>query len=424
MPGAGTRTATTTARPAARCLDLTRLISRVGRGPATGVDRVELAYLTHLIQHPVPLFCLIRTALGYLLLDQNGSRAVADRLTGVTAWGPADLIGHLTRKAPPAKRRAEADLRRLAIGRCPKSRLSRMLRRHLLPGAVYLNVGHSNLNSETLAAFKDVPGARITVLIHDTIPLDYPQFQRAGTPELFFAKLRQVSKYADLVIYNSAQSRADAHRWFATTGRTPVDLVSHLGVDPPRPDPLAIQPDLDLTHPYFMTVGTIEPRKNHALLLDVWEAFSAELPAGDIPNLFIIGSRGWENEELFTRLDASPLSGHRIFECANVGDPALSALLARAAGLLCPSFAEGFGLPPVEAAALNIPVICTKLPVFEEVLGNIPVYLPPDDVYSWMQSIIRLTKEKRAGLERAGGTSSQFRTPTWVDHFNLVLKVT
>ena len=139
--------------PAARCLDITRLVSRLGRGAATGVDRVELAYLRVLVADPVPLFLLTRTALGFVLVGPDGaSRALAafqrDRL-----WGRADLIGRLTRKAHPLKRRAESDLRRWAAARCRRGALARMLAARLPAGTEYFSVGHSNLSEEALTAW-------------------------------------------------------------------------------------------------------------------------------------------------------------------------------------------------------------------------------------------------------------------------------
>ena len=88
-------------------------------------------------------------------------------------------------------------------------------------------------------------------------------------------------------------------------GRVPPGCVAALGVlvaSPCQPD-LA---ELDLARPWFVTIGTIEPRKNHALLLDVWQALSQRLPAAQMPQLVIAGSRGWRNEAVFRRLDARP----------------------------------------------------------------------------------------------------------------------
>ena len=92
--------------PPARLLDLTRSLRRVGRG-ATGVDRVELAYLSHLLTEDAPLFGVARTALGYVLLDRDGMRGFQDRLRGRIPWGRADLLSRLPRGRAVALSRAD-----------------------------------------------------------------------------------------------------------------------------------------------------------------------------------------------------------------------------------------------------------------------------------------------------------------------------
>jgi len=421
MPGGGTRTAITTS--SARCLDLTRLISRAGRGPLTGVDRVEMAYLSHLLQDETPFFALARTGLGYVLMDRSGAAEIADRLQGRKAWGRIDAIGRLSFKASLSKRRAEADLRRLSIGRCRRTKLAQMLAQKLPTGIAYLNVGHSNLTDECLGAWQSM-GAKISILIHDTIPLDYPKYQRPGTPAQFEAKLQCVARHADLVICNSYQTQEDVKRWFGQWGYQINTLVAHLGVEVPKAEVGALPEGIDPNRPFFVTLGTIEPRKNHALLLDVWDSLAQDVPPADLPHLYIVGTRGWENEEVFDRLDHPPIMGKSVFEMSNLPDMAVAALMSQASAVLFPSHAEGYGLPPAEAISLGTPVICSDLAVFREVLGNIPVYLKPDDVYSWKQSIIGSTQRKRAGQHRTSEEPSDFKLPTWADHFNLVLRET
>ncbi|RVT83398.1 glycosyltransferase family 1 protein [Rhodobacteraceae bacterium CCMM004] len=402
---------------AARCLDLTRSLSRVGRGPATGIDRVERAYLTAILAADAPAYGLVRTAWGDALLDRRGLTALKARLDRRTPWGGPDLPARLSRRLSPARRAAEADVRRLAVGTAPRWRLAALLARHLPPDATYVNVGHSNLSTRVLGAVAEGSGRRCVVLVHDTIPLDFPQFQRPGTPDVFRRRMQAVSTHADRVICNSAATASDVARHFTAFGRVPPLTVAHLGIATLPPDP-SQAPAIPTDRPYFLTVGTIEPRKNHALLLDVW-AEMAETGMTPPPRLVIAGSRGWNNDAVFARLDrADP---DTVVEVAGVPDGGLSALMQGAAGVLFPSVAEGFGLPPAEAAAMGVPVVCAPLPVYREFLGDAAIYAESRDLYSWRKEIEALTR--RAQVEQRSPHGPHVSLPTWEAHFKVVLNL-
>jgi hypothetical protein len=101
MPGDGTKLGTTTHNPPpARLLDLTRLMRRAGK-VLTGVDRVEAAYLRAMLHDDVPLFGLIRSRLGYILLDRAGLDALCPVLTGNPADVRQDQIWQLARGCRP-----------------------------------------------------------------------------------------------------------------------------------------------------------------------------------------------------------------------------------------------------------------------------------------------------------------------------------
>lgn len=410
------------AAPSARLLDLSRLVSRVGRGPWTGVDRVEAAYLTALQRSAEPLFALIRTSLGFVLLDRTGVAELSARLNGLVPWGRPDWRSRLHRRATPLRRRAEAELRRLALARCRSSGLAAMLKANLPGGTAWLTVGHANLDPVVFDAIHGIPGGRASVLVHDMIPLDHPDWQRTGTVASFEVRMRTVSDKADLVICNSKATEADCAHHFDVFGRVPPMITAHLGVSTPKPDIAALHAALDLPRRYFVVLGTIEPRKNHALLFRLWDHFAATLPADEIPMLVVAGARGWKNEDVFTWLDTSPLAGRQVREIAGLSDEAVAALIAGADALLMPSHAEGFGLPPAEALRLGTPVIANPLPVYWEILGNNPIYAPVDDMYSWATRILEIAKKEDAGRQAA--VRDTVVLPTWQEHFNLVLKVT
>lgn len=408
MPGGGTKLATTThSPPPARLLDVTRLIRRADQR-LTGIDRVEFAYLDRLAQDPVPAFGLIRTPYGYLLLDQPGLRQLADHVRD-DLWDTLPFWAQFPRPANPARRRAERTARRLAMARALPARLGQMLRQHLPPGCAYLNIGHSNFTARVIRAIRTLPRAKISVFVHDTIPLDAPEFQRTGSVAPFRAFLDRVEQNADRIIVNS-QATSDSLPEHMT--RMPPVTVALLGADlgPRRSDPPA-------DPPHFVVLGTIEPRKNHALLLDVWEA----LPDPK-PKLYILGRRGWENSEVFAQLDAADPA--TIIERNDASDAEAADLIATAAGFLFPSVIEGFGLPPLEAAALGTPVLCTDLPVYREFLDDIPVYLKPQDRYAWTQHIVSLTRDPRAARRIHHDKMREFNPPTWDAHFKTVLSRT
>ena len=400
----------------ARLLDLTRLVSRLGRGPLTGIDRVEYAYLDHLLRADRLLFGLVRTALGFVLLDRKGCAGLAALVRGDTALASADMIGRVLHRRNPLRGQAEAAARRFAIARSARPFLAHMLRR-LPDGSSYINVGHANLTARSLQHLHRAK-LRLVVMVHDTIPLDHPEFARAGTVEPFRRKLAAVSRHADVVIHTTNDARTKTERHFARMGRVPGGITANLGVPQPEPKLSDLPPGLTVTQPYFVALGTIEPRKNHRLLLDIWDHFGT---GPDVPRLFIIGGRGWASADLFARLSALPPE-HPVKLLPGLSDSAVTALLGGATALLFPSHAEGFGLPVVEAAVLGVPVITSNLPVIKELLGDNAVYLDVTDIYSWIETIKTHTDAVRHGDRDATRQKNRKDPPKWADHFKIVLK--
>lgn len=394
----------------ARLLDLTRSLRRAGRMP-TGVDRVEHAYLDQFICDDVPAFGLIRTAFGYVLLNRDGMIAFRDRLNGNLKWGRADVLSRLPRRREQALTQAETDVRRHAMARCLPPRLGRMLQQHLPSGFAYYNVGHSNLTDRVFQNVRSASGS-IEVMIHDVIPLEYPQYQRPGTIAPFRAKLERVRRHADRVIYNSEDTRQRTETVMQEWGPPPRGIVSHLGTISTVPQLSELPAGLPPQESYFITTGTIEPRKNHQFLLDLWGRMGA-----DAPVLLICGSRGWNNDAVFAQLDQLSPEG-RIREIANLNDGAMSALVERSAGMLFPSHAEGFGLPPIEALQLGTRVLCNDLTVLHEIIGDNATFAPVSNPELWLKTI-QSWKEMPPPADK----EAIFVGPSWTNHFKTVLRL-
>jgi len=277
-------------------------------------------------------------------------------------------------------------------------------------GFTYLNTGHSNISDPLGRALK-AAGLGIVMFLHDLIPLEYPEFQRAGSVPAFDKKVEVISQYSNLVITNSGISKGQIKAELERRGGSATVTSAPLGVEVPGRSE-AINP---YNRPYFVTLGTIEPRKNHSLLLDIWQQLEAEMPPDDIPHLHIIGQRGWVNEDVITRLNQLR-SNPRIHEHPDLPDSGLWPLLAHAHGLLFPSFAEGFGLPSLEAAALGVPLICGDLAIHRELLGDYPVYADLQDRYLWKETIIEHAETELDSLRRRYARHMP-QIPSWDAHF-------
>ncbi|HWV13503.1 MAG TPA: glycosyltransferase, partial [Sphingobium sp.] len=166
-------------------------------------------------------------------------------------------------------------------------------------------------------------------------------------------------------------------------------------------------------------VGTIEPRKNHLLLLNLWRAMADKLPGEAIPRLFIVGRRGWENEQVIDMLErCTALRGH-VEELNGCSDQRMQTLLRGARALLLPSFAEGYGMPVAEALAVGTPVICSDLPALREAGGEAPDFLDPLDGPNWTAHILDHFRGGPLHLAQKQRLA-QWRPPSWEDHVAIV----
>ena len=379
-------------------LDLSRLLSRAGFATPTGIDRVELAYARHFLANGGEHCFAAINAVGRIgALPRDNAARFVERLEGTWRGGAAAEAAHEI--AGLAR-----GLRRAALFRGVGALQSR-LREDKNP--VYMLVSHSHLDrARGIARLKQGSGARFVCLIHDLIPLDHPQYTSAAQTKRHRRRIDTVAALADAIIVNSAATKT------ALRGRVERQIpitIAPLGID------VAVEPRAAAEPPYFVCLGTIEPRKNHALLLDIWHRLSAE-HGERTPRLLVIGRRGWRSEAVVRRL-----AGLRSFvgERAGLSDAEVAVLMRGARAVLLPSFAEGFGLPVIEALASGAPVLCSDLPALRESGGGVPDYLDPQDAEAWRAAILDYAVEsprRTAQLVRLTG----WRAPTWDEHFAIV----
>lgn len=369
-------------------LDVTRLVWRVWRGGLpTGIDRVCQAYVEHF------------GARSQAVVQRGGFHFVLSPVQSER------LFGLLL-----AKRARRSDLIRVAA-----AALIDTLKAAPSPGAIYLNVGHTGLNEESLPEWLARHQLRAVYLIHDLIPLTHPGFCRPGEAEKHRRRMNNVLVSAAGLIGNSMDSLAELSAFADSSGKPMPPAVAAWISGGAFPE---CAPPKTLSKPHFITVGTIEGRKNHQLLLDAWRELVAQL-GQDAPILLIVGQRGWQADGVIKQLDHLGELRNHVLEINKCNDEELATWIAGARALLMPSFAEGFGLPVIEALSLGTPVLASDLPVFREIVGDIPTFLSPQDEDAWTSQIRAFTgnaPERTRQVERM----AQFRPPTWSRHFEIV----
>lgn len=260
-----------------------------------------------------------------------------------------------------------------------------------LDGATYVVASHSGLPARrgALARLDPARSMRRLAYIHDLIPIEFPEYQRPEGVARFRRFLDEIAAAPAFFATNSADTarRLAAHaqsegwRVEGIAVRTPrLGAVAPTG--PLRP---AVAVALADPSPCFLCVGTIEPRKNHLLLLSLWRALAAE---GAAPRLVLVGRRGWENEMVVDMLERCPAVRRRVTEFGDLADHEVAALMGGARALLMPSFAEGLGVPLIEAAAAGLPAIVSDLPALREIAAPGTVFLDPLDGPGWRRAIM------------------------------------
>lgn len=384
-------------------LDISRLLTVANRAAPTGIDRVELAYARHWVTNS-PQACTFVAEVPLLGFAALPTPLVRDLVQALEiSWASG------VQKAGPAARRARLAL---PFGR---NALAEVLRRPV-PKA-FLLVSHRALERPARIAGIRRQGCYFIPLIHDLIPLRHPEFARPGQAEKHRRRMVTTAALADAIIVNSAATGAELAPWLQGRLNPPPVAVAPLGVCPPEVDapPVALRP-------YFVALGTIEPRKNHLLLLNLWRSFAASLGAA-APRLVVVGRRGWENENVLDMLERCAALDGLVREAGALPDREVASLLRGARALLFPSFAEGFGLPLAEALALGVPVIASDLPALREVGCAVPDYIDPLDGAAWRSMVLDYARPdslaRRAQLGRLGG----WQAPSWPEHFAEVEKL-
>lgn len=248
-----------------------------------------------------------------------------------------------------------------------------------------------------------MPG-RAVVTVHD---LGYKRFPAAHPwrARAYLDLTTRTSAMRAAAILADSQATADDLTHFYGTPPNKI-RVAYPGVSaPPVGDLAALRAKFNLPPRYFATVGTLQPRKNIARLVQAFAAARERL--GDEVGLVLAGGKGWLFDPAWVEgVPGVTLTGY-------ISDAEKGALLSGALALTFPSLYEGFGFPVLEAMLLGVPVLVSNTSSLPELTGEHAVLVNPEDTESIAAGLVQLATDDalRARLSAAGvGQAARF---TW-----------
>lgn len=262
-----------------------------------------------------------------------------------------------------------------------------------------LDIVHNPFQMPTYFRFEQ----KYVFTVHDLIPFLFPEVHTARTVLTQRPLTGRTLATADKVLTVSENTKRDLLRLF----KIPEEKVQvvHTAVNQafqpvPRQRVEEALTRLGIGEPYFLYVGTLEPRKNVTGILKALYQVRKRIPK---IQLVMVGKKGWGYEGIFEAIDSLGL-GSSVKYLGHMTEADLVSIYNGAVALVYPSIYEGFGLPPAEAMACGTPVIASNTSSLPEVVGDAGIQVDPNSIEQIAAAMLRLATEDgfRTELSRAG----------------------
>ena len=318
-------------------------------------------------------------------------------------WAPRSTFGLAGLLLAPWRlfRRLGDRIRRLARGGSEESPPLTLNHYESLRGSILLLLDSSWTTPLWTAVeqFK-VRGGRVAGVIYDLVPVTHTHTTVPNLTTAFRAWLYQQFRLSDGFIAISRSVADQVREYIASPGNSADRIASapighfHLGSeldffesgDPVRE---AVRDIFRAPRHVFLMVGSIEPRKNHAYVLDAFDAFWA---SGNEGTLLLVGRQAWRTEPFLERVRNHAQTERQLFLLRDVSDSELDYAYRNASSLVIASEIEGFGLPIVEAFQRGLPVMCSDIPVFHEIADGRAAFFDLADSGSLLEALLEFCR--------------------------------
>ncbi len=371
----------------------------------SGIQRVQLGLVAHVLALPVEE----RARYGFVI--RQGEQ-------------PDLLLLEEARVAALVQHAAGPKVERLTLDRLLEAAKQGAGRALPQPGQCLLVLGAFWVGGSVVPAYAaaKAAGASIGCYIYDLIPATHPEYCDASLVVDFSRALGEGLAFFDFLLAISEYTAGEVRRWLAAQGlpAIPVEAVplAHdfrlpgqaVAPTPTRwPSGIAALQVRD----YVLCVCTIEARKNHAYLFQLWRHLLEQ--GRVVPDLVLVGRFGWRVTDLYAQLKATGFLGGRIHVLHDLADSELALLYRQCRFTIFPSFIEGWGLPVGESLTHGKVCIASNTSSLPEVGGELVDYIDPLNLHSGIAAVRRYLDDPAALAARQAAISAGFQPRGWAE---------
>jgi glycosyltransferase involved in cell wall biosynthesis len=259
-------------------------------------------------------------------------------------------------------------------------------------------------------------GTKFVMTVHDLIAIYARETCDQDTARVFEDFMRRALRHTDHILSVSESTATDIRRYVRSLQiPEPPITVTRNGSSFAEflPDGGAageIGP-ADVPERFVLFVATVEGRKNHQLMLDIWRRMIAD--GDDVPHLLCVGRLGWKSSAFLSTLVETDYLGGRVLLLRDISDTDLKMLYGRCLFTVCPTFYEGWGLPIGESLAMGKICVCSDRTSVPEVAGDFGVYIDIANVESSLQTIRGLIASEPARKELEAKIRRDYKPIAW-----------
>ena len=430
--------------------DVTRLLARKDKPFATGIDRVDLEYFKqHINKSSITVKCVALVDNKIKRLDESIIKSYVDQLSQVWSGIRKSIDSSLYQQLSTKNYINSSRINRFKLKWLGNLSFdASQFQSNPANEVYYFNASHIgvlSLKPHLCNRFFQCLHASVVTYVHDIIPLTHSQYSTKAAQKKLKNYLENAINHRHTFIFNSEFTKNSFHQYFGLQDKNTRTFIQYPILNNPAQGEIR-QFIIELSeHNYFLTVGTIEPRKNHYFLLKIWEraihkevlikpsssyrtrsgiqtnqqvmdsclalqgsrvlqsmhgasddrrndAFQGFLnKRQSFPKLVIIGKRGWNNDKTFKLLDKLKAKSDSIIEINDASDAEVQFLTSNCQVVLLPSLIEGFNIPLMDSINLNTKVIASNIDVHKEIVDrfdlNSEALLLPFDQAVWEKGI-------------------------------------